>query len=126
MGLVPQSVNLSREKLIQESEPNLATYSVDLTARGTGILVSDPDDDVRFMFLSKEGIRLPDTDGNIKNALAKSHLDPQEVNQLLWNQAVVWPVVHYASGLWAKNDKFDFSEVNLILPPTEFQWIKWR
>ncbi len=117
---------LSRENLLKESAPNLAHYSVDVAARGTGILVDDPTDDIRFMFLSKEGIRLPDTDGKILAALSKLELDPQEINQLIWNQAVVWPVVHYASGFWSRKGRFDFSSVNLVLPPTEFQWIKRR
>lgn len=123
-GLTFKQVELSREKLSEESRPDLKHYSVDLAARGTGILVVDPDDDIRFMFLSKEGIKLPDVDGRILKALAQRPLDPQEVNQLMWEQAVIWPVVHYASGLWCKHGEFDLSQVNLILPPTEFQWIR--
>lgn len=97
----------------------------DITRYTTGILASDPVADVRFMFKSKEGILLPDETGEILKELDKENVDIQKVNELLWDQALIWPVTHYSSGLWARPD-LDFSEINLVLPPTSFQWIGWK
>jgi hypothetical protein len=119
-------VALPYEELLMESDPKTLSFSADVAARGTGILVEDPRQDIRFMFLSKEGIKLPDTDGRIFRELESETFDPQKINALLWEQAVIWPLCHYASGLWVKKDEFDFSEINLILPPTDFQWIGFK
>ena len=93
---------------------------------GTGILIEDPKDDIRFMFLSKEGIQLPDSDGRIHEELNNAEFNPQKINQLIWEQAIVWPINHFAFGLWARRDTFDFSEINLVLPPTDFQWLGYK
>ena len=88
----------------------------------TGISLEEPLDVVRFMFLSEEGIRLPDEDGSIRAELGRENPDIQKINELLWEQAIVWPVMHYSSGLWARGE-IDFSEINLSLPPTDFEWL---
>lgn len=96
---------------------------LDIGTLATGILLEDPDNDIRFMFLSKEGIQLPDSTGEIHKLLKESPLNIQRINELLWEQAIIWPVAHYGSGLWAKKDQFDFLQLNMTLPPTNFQWI---
>lgn len=114
--------------MFQEAEPFLKDYQVDIWMRGTGILIDDPKSDIRFMFLSKEGIRLPDSDGRIRTELTKEDkddFDPQKINELLWDQAIIWPVGHYAMGLWSQKE-IDFSLLNVSLPPTELQWIGWK
>jgi hypothetical protein len=75
------------------------------------------------MVLSKEGIQLPDTDGRLTKAAARDVLDPQEINQILWDQAVIWPVDHFSVGLWARPERVDMSMMNLVLPPTAFQFM---
>ena len=122
LGIVAIPVDISMEEVFRQSEPNLPTYSLDISMRYTRISISDPKADIKFMFLSKEGIRLPDTDGRIFEELNKEDFDPQVINALLWEQAVVWPVGHFTSGLWAK-DYLDFSELNTALPQTDLQWI---
>ena len=77
------------------------------------------------MLKSKEGILLQDETGEILKELEKSPLNIQRINELLWEQGLIWPVKHFASGLWARPD-LDFSQINLILPPTKFQWIGWK
>ena len=74
---------------------------------------------------TKEGILLPDESGEILKELDKETLDIQKINELLWDQGLIWPVTHYSSGLWTRPD-LDFSEINLVLPPTSFQWIGWK
>ena len=78
------------------------------------------------MFLSKEGIRLPDADGKILGELKKADFDPQVINQLLWDQAIIWPLAHFSVGIWAKSGLFNFSDVNLSLPPADFQYLQWK
>lgn len=99
---------------------NKEKNDVDFSAVVTGILVEDPFGDIRFMFRSKEGIRLPDTNGKILSSLDK--IEPQHVNQELFNQAVIWPLLHTSMGIWV-GDRVDISELNTLIPPTDFAWI---
>jgi len=97
----------------------------DITGYTTGILASAPIDDVRFMFKSKEGIALPDESGNVLSELDQDNVDLQKINEFLWEQGLIWPITHYSSGLWARPE-LDFSQINLVLPPTSFQWVGWK
>lgn len=100
---------------------------IDLDFRITGILVEQPREDLKFMFLSKQGINLPDTDGRITAELQKEDFDPQKINELIWDQAVVWPMMHFSQGIWVRKDSnLDLSLINLTLPPTDFQWLGWK
>jgi hypothetical protein len=97
----------------------------DIYMLGTGILIEDPLHDVNFMFKAKEGIQLPDSSGIIIKELNKPHPDLQLINQEIWNQAIIWPITHYASGFWAKST-VDLSLINNSLPPTDFNWVGWK
>ncbi|MFN3455009.1 MAG: ABC transporter substrate-binding protein [Pseudobdellovibrio sp.] len=118
-------IEFSSHQLFQDITSNSNEKTWDLSSDSTGILASAPLDDVKFMFKSKEGILLPDETGEILAELEKDNPDLQKINQLLWEQGLIWPVTHYSSGLWANPD-LDFSEINLVLPPTSFQWIGWK
>ena len=124
-GIKPEKKEITFAHLIEELLHQKVDTTWDITGYGTGILASDPQDDVRFMFKSKEGILLPDESGEILKELDKETLDIQKINELLWDQGLIWPVTHYSSGLWTRPD-LDFSEINLVLPPTSFQWIGWK
>jgi hypothetical protein len=98
----------------------------DIQYLGTGISISSPEEDIRFMFKSKHGIMLPDESGNILNMLG-NEFNIQKINKELWDQAIIWPVQHYSSGFWIKNDsKLDISDLNLLLTPTDLQFLKWE
>ncbi len=125
LGIGAEPVEVSDSVFSKEYDPTLPAYVADLYRLRTGILIDDPDADIRFMFLSKEGIRLPDTDGRIHKELEKPKLDVQRINELIWEQAVIWPVTHFAHGLWAR-EELDLSMLNLVLPPTDFSWIGWK
>jgi hypothetical protein len=122
LGSKAEEVSAPYETFVAEYDQGLKSYSADIYMLATAILIDDPMQDVRFMFLSKEGIRLPDSDGSIHKELEKNYPNLQRVNELLWKQGIVWPVTHYASGLWAKSG-IDFSMMNLIIPPADFQWL---
>ena len=104
-------------------DPNLPAYSVDITQRFTGILIEGALEDVRFMIQSKEGIRLPDPTGELAKEAAKPDTNLARINQILWEDAIAWPVTPFSMGLWARKDMFDFSQLNLSLPATDLSWI---
>lgn len=109
-------------RIIIESFDYNQDVEFDLSPLLTGITIFNPDSDIRFMFLSKEGIRLPDETGEIIEELKKEKFSYQRINELLWEQAIIWPLGHFAAGFWAKSD-IDFSQLNNAIPPIEFQWI---
>ncbi len=94
----------------------------DLFTMVTGILIDDPVDDARFMFKSKEGIRIPDETGEIIAELDRPKPDLQKVNQLIWEQALIWPIAQFSSGVWVK-EGIDYSKIRIDLPPTQISWI---
>lgn len=99
----------------------------DLEILGTGIESNNYWDTVKFMFLSKEGIRLPDISGKIIEELKKETPNINIVNQELWDQAIIWPVRHYTTGYWFnKKSRIDYSEVNFNSPSVDFQFFKWQ
>jgi hypothetical protein len=123
-GVVVEEVDFDFEHFVHHMDPDYEKYKADLGIVLTGILVSNPLADIRFMFLSKEGIRLPDENGKIKKEISKNDFSPQRVNELLWEQGVVFPIGHFSYGLWSRPDlNADFSLLNTIEPPTDFQWI---
>ena len=99
----------------------------DIQFLGTEILIDSPDDDIRFMFNSKQRINLPDQTGEIHKILNSEKIDVQKVNALLWDQAIIWPVRHYSMGFWTKDSSnINLSELNFTLHPIDFQFIKWN
>jgi len=108
-----------------EFAPNLPVYHNDLVSIVTGILIDNPDADIRFMFKSQEGIRLPDPTGRAAGFIASPKIEVQKVNEVLWEDAIIWPVAHLSIGLWARK-KLDFSLINTLVPPTAVHLIGWK
>ncbi len=99
----------------------------DLQYLGTGINIDDPFEDIKFMFLSKHGINLPDSTGKIKEILKDNFFDVQKVNEELWDQAIIWPIRHYSQGFWVKrSSRVDLSKLNLSMNPIDFQFVSWE
>ncbi|MDH4467369.1 MAG: ABC transporter substrate-binding protein [Bacteriovoracaceae bacterium] len=115
--------NMNYGDLIKEVAERPKKTTVDISTNGSGIYIDKPLEDIQFMFKSKEGVNIPDTDGRIMEVLKNDQFDPQKVNELIWEQAAVWPIIHYAIGFWATKDKFDFSQINLTRVPTAFELI---
>jgi hypothetical protein len=113
---------LQLEELFAALDPHKGSAAVDVGIMATGILIEDPRADIRFMILTKEGIRLPDPDGKLAEEVRKPDFSAQKINQMLWDQAIIIPLGHFASGVWAKNT-LDFSLLNQVQPPIEFNWI---
>ncbi len=111
--------------LLQLDLENDSLYDVAIS--GSGIEAVDYMDTVKFMFLSKEGIRLPDINGKILEELKKESPDINIINQEIWDQAVIWPIRHYSSGYWFNtNSNIDYSEMNFESPSIDFQFLKWK
>ncbi len=124
--------NISKEcgidlDFVTQNQPDISSSTVDLELRITGVLIEDPHDDIRFMFLSKFGIQLPDSTGEIVRILkSNKNFEPQAINQLLWDQAIIWPLGHFSYGYWIRKDfPVNISNLNLTLPPIDFQWVEW-
>lgn len=99
----------------------------DLAINGTGIEADQFLDTVRFMFLSKQGIKLPDESGEILLELKKEKPDVNLINKLLWDQAIIWPIRHYSKGYWFKKASvINYEKLNLDLPAIDFQFVKWN
>ena len=89
-------------------------------------VVDSPHHDVQFMFLSQQGIKLPDQTGEIKKYVRAALFSVQRVNEMLWDQAIVWPIGHMALGIWKKESSISLNSYNLVLPPLDLQWIEWE
>lgn len=100
--------------------------NVDIRFRMSAVLVDSPHHDIQFMFLSQQGIKLPDETGEIKQYIKSENFSVQKVNEMLWEQGIIWPINHMALGLWKKSDKVNLDSYNLILPPLDLQWIEWN
>lgn len=116
-------------KFIEMSGPELMysignphEYKADLAIIFTTILVNSPDDDIRFMFQSSEGIQIPDLTGEVNLELNKKSLDYQKINNLIFSQAVIWPLGHFSLGVWADKN-IDLSSYNLVQPPIDYSWL---
>ena len=118
----------SSAKLVKEKIADGVDFShFDLVVKGTGVDVLDPIEDIRFMFLSKQGIKLPDSTGEIREELKSEVPNIQKINQILWDQSIIWPLRHYSTGLWVKkHNRLDFSGVNVDSMAIDFQLISWR
>lgn len=107
--------------------PNEFLKHYDFHLHGTGILVQDPYDDIKFMFESKEGIQLPDENNEIKSYLSdKDKFDIQLVNKLLWEQGLVWPIDHFSFGIWINNDEISVKSINPLLPATDLNFFELK
>jgi ABC-type transport system substrate-binding protein len=128
--LEPLNIQVS-ESILDYSEFDKTIYAkysnrtVDIYLMYTGILIADPIQDLRFMFLSKEGVRLPDSTGEIKKQLAESSPSIEKISDLLDRQNLIWPLGHFALGFWYTDD-IDTSYLNSTQPPIEFSWVGRR
>jgi len=125
LGGTPSPVTPSAAALRHAMLEQDDTTACDIFIMGTGILIDRPDDDIRFMYLSKEGIHLPDADGKIRKLVRREGIDPQEINQAMWDQGLIWPVSHFAFGLLV-SDQVDMSKINLAMPATDLTWIGFQ
>lgn len=120
-GLRFAETSTTKAELREDYAPGLPRYRDDVAYGATEVTLENPRFSVRFMFLSKEGIRLPDPGGHVARVLAREEFDLQEINEILWDDAVIWPVSHFGWGTWAKPD-VDLGRCNQGLIWPALQW----
>jgi len=107
--------------LFSEMEPNRPSYQYDLIFVSNTIDLNDFDANIRSWFLAKTGARLPDETGNIRRELMKEKLDLQTINELLWEDAIIWPSGHVTPGIWAPEE----IDLSLINQEAKYETLKW-
>lgn len=122
LGGTPLDNMTSGEQVHKELAPGLARYENDLVYFMTEITLDEPRASVRFMFTSKEGIRLPDPTGRAAGELRREDFDLQRINEILWDDAIIWPVAHAGFGIWVK-PRIDISLANSGTVVTPLHWI---
>jgi hypothetical protein len=121
-GLTSKSVRgLKFEELFKNLDPKVRSHSVDIGFYATNIGINDPLGDIRHMF-SSEGVWLPDENGKILKEIGKEGFSVQRVNELLEEQAIVWPVSTFKYGIWVKQH-LDLSRYSTTRALGELQWI---
>lgn len=113
---------LSAEERFELLETDLVNYQADVIAMWTGILIDKPHDDIKFMFESKEGIYLPDQTGEILEVLKNDNFNVQKINELLFEQAIIWPITHFSDGIQIV-ESIDISHLNPMRPPIDFTFV---
>lgn len=121
----PVRAELTPKEWDAHLDPRLPNRKADILFAATEVTPDQSESSVRFMFLSKEGIRLPDPTGRIRKELSKERLDFGRIDDLLHEDALVWPYRHFAWGTWTRRD-VDMSRVNVALPNPRLQWVGWR
>jgi len=107
-----------KEIQMSRNDPSLVP-PINLGMNGTGIVIDRPRDDLKFMVKSKEGIRLPDPTTRLSQLLEDESFDVQKYNEILDDDALVWPLMHVAGGIWVRKDIVDVSLLNPEPPPTD-------
>lgn len=118
--------SIGTEKIYSDIEHKPLNPEVDLCSNVSGIYIDKPQEDVQFMFKSKEGVMIPDTTGEIMKELENKIVNIQKINELIWDQAVIWPLSHYSIGFWGDKNKFNFSKINLARTPTMLELIELK
>lgn len=121
-GITANEVDLNSQEYVSLLSGELQHAHVDLGFFATEISIADAKWNIEFMFLTKEGVRFPDTDGRIKQELREPQFNPQRINELMWDQSIIMPLGHYAMGFWASK-RIDASWLNTTVPIIEFQWL---
>lgn len=121
-GLKFEALFIPKADMRKELAPGLARYRNDLVVAMVSMGSDDPSGAVRDMFLGLDGILLPDPTGRIRRELVRAEVDLQRVNEILWDDAIVWPVEHFGMGWWLKPG-LDPSQVNFDAIPPALEWL---
>lgn len=103
-------------------EPSSMRFKVDCRFSLTSILLESPREDIKFMIQAKEGIRLPDPRGILEKMISEENFDLHKMNQIIWDDAVVIPLAHYAAGYWTRKG-VDVTSLNTSLSSMDLSWI---
>lgn len=126
IGCSAKANEISVKEVVAENAPDLQFYSVDLSVRATEMDLGNIRQELYAMFIDPAGLRLPDPDGRIAAHIrsGKSNLD--QLNEIIWEEGAIWPLVHFSQGFLAKRGRIDFSLINPMATPMEFAWVGMR
>lgn len=95
---------------------------IDVVGLITTIGNEDPRETTKLMF-SKEGIYIPDPSGKVRKIIRDQSFDIADVNQILYDDGIMWPVAQLSHGFWVNTSKVDLSRYNHQWPLSELQWM---
>lgn len=119
LGFQVNSIKYENHSSAEEMQESAKRKAIDVYPTGTSILKKET---IPFMFFSKEGIMLPDSSGEIKKKVKSNEYEVEEINQYLWDDAIVWPLSHFSRGVYYK-DHVDMSMFSSKMSPFDFNWI---
>lgn len=105
----------------------------DLIVRGTGILAHNPYGDLRMMFMSALGARIPDPSNQIPHLIENAEAEQDsakrtaivtKINDLIHDESAIITFAH-SRLLYVSRKNLDFSRYNLYADPIEFRAIGW-
>lgn len=59
------------------------------------------------LFIDDSGVII-DTNGKLKKELSRTKINFGKINDIIWNQSIIWPITSYSDGVWTHPD-IDFS-----------------
>jgi hypothetical protein len=131
LGLVPRVIRYTGKGSIRERRDK---WEFDILISGVGFLIQDPYADLRMMFMSEIGAKVPDASGKIPGLLAQadSETDPkkksrwlEKIDQLMFDESAAVTFMH-DNFLFVHGKGVDLSSVNIFADPIEFRAVGWR
>lgn len=111
------------EEYQRDRESFQDVYKLDYGFTYTGIYIHNPEYTVKFMVLSKEGIQLPDPTGGLKKIALSDQIDIVAVNKILWEDAIIWPLLHSQSGIFYDEERVSIDLLEPTANPPDFSWV---
>lgn len=113
---------LTAEERYAQADPGSPAFGADVVPMMTEVTLDQADSSIRYMFESAEGVRLPDPTGRAGRIIARTPVDMRSVDEVLWDDAIIWPLQHLSWGVWA-HPKVDVSQANIALPVPALHWM---
>lgn len=125
LGMRLVEVPVDESMMLSNLARDRSEYDYDLVFFAGTIDQNDPTTSIRKMFLSEEGARLPDPTGRISRELHRAHPDFGRINDLVWEDAIVWPMGYVGLGIWVR-DEIDLSLYNPATGTEPLHWLGLR
>jgi len=113
-------VKMDISTLFEEKKKNYP--SLDIVMSSTTLYIASPYTDIKFMFNSKEGIRLPDPTGKLKQITEEENFNINVVNKQIHQDSIVIPVFHFIKGFFYSKE-VDTELFSNRISSVDFNWI---
>lgn len=126
LGAVPKVAEAmsSQNYALETAWREKNAHRLDIATRSVSIGNEDPAETTRLMY-SREGIDLPDPGSRIAKTILNNNFNISTINQAIYADALVWPILHFSNGFWA-SESVDLSRYNEHWPLSELQWMGFR